>query len=310
MRVCSLIPGATEVVAALGRADSLVGISHECDFPPEIRNKPVMVRATIETDHSDSLEIDTQVKNTLAKGGDLYRLDEDLFERAQPDIVITQELCQVCAVTPGQLQRALETLPQWPQVLSLNPTHLQGVLTDIERIGAAIGRDTEARAYAASLRARLHALQRQVSSASECPRVLCVEWLNPLYIAGHWIPDMVALAGGQDPLGSPGEPSRPVTWDQVVEAKPDVLVLMPCGFSIERTLHELQSLTRDWNWTALPAVRNGRVFAVDASSYFSRPGPRLVEGVAILASIIHPTLCAESPIRGVRVVDLFHEHRR
>ncbi|TAJ23739.1 MAG: cobalamin-binding protein [Nitrospirae bacterium] len=292
MRICSLLPGATEVVAALGLADELVGISHECDYPQEIRRKPVLVRAAIDTAQATSREIDRRVRETLENGDRLYALDEPLFSRAQPDLVITQDLCQVCAITPSQLQRAIAALPKEPRLLTLNPTGLNDVLADVERIGGATGREPEARTLAATLRARLQSVRERVATA-ERPTVVCLEWLDPLYAAGHWVPEMVARAGGKDPIGTGSAPSKHIAWEQVLAAAPDVLVMMPCGFSATKALRELDRLavpSRWPGWATIPAVRNGRVFAVDASSYFSRPGPRLVEGVAMLATLCHPSL--------------------
>lgn len=299
MKICSLLPGATEVVAALGLADDVVGVSHECDYPPAMRRKPVMVKPAIDAERTSSPDIDRQVRGMLDEGRHLYALDEALFTRAEPDLVITQDLCQVCAITPGQLQRAINALAAPPVLLTLNPTSLEDIFTDVERIGAAAGRAGEGTTLAAGLRARLQAIRHRVASVQERPRVVCLEWLDPLYIGGHWVPEMVDWAGGRDALGRAGEPSKQVTWEQVEAATPDVVVLMPCGFSVARTLKELDepSATQPWpdrtEWATLPAVRQGRVYVVDAASYFSRPGPRLVDGVAILAALLHPGLFNE-----------------
>ncbi|MFQ5930918.1 MAG: cobalamin-binding protein [Nitrospiraceae bacterium] len=304
MRICSLLPGATEVVAALGRSDDLVAVSHECDFPPEVRNKPVIVRALIDPERTSSHTIDHQVRGAVQAGQQLYALDEALFARACPDLVITQQLCHVCAVTPDQLQRAISALPISPRVMSLNPSCLDDVLRDIEQIGCAIGSKVEAGRLASVLRARLTSLRKQVARAQSRPKVACIEWLDPLYVAGHWVPEMVTVAGGSDPLGSAGRPSKQVTWAEILASAPDALVLMPCGFSIERTVRELNCLTARQGWASLPAVRNGKVFAVDAASYFSRPGPRLVEGVAMLAALCHPAVFGETLPAGVQRVHL------
>jgi len=297
MRICSLLPGATEVVAALGLDDDLVGISHECDYPPAVRRKPVMVKAVIDSERADSREIDRQVRETLAAGTRLYTLDEPLFTQARPELVITQNLCQVCAVTPSQLERAIQKLSSAPRLLTLNPTSLTDVLQDVERIGTATGQADKGTTFAAALRDRLQRLRERVSAAPHRPTVVCLEWLDPLYIGGHWVPEMVAWAGGHDALGSPGIPSTQVTWEQVAAARPEILILMPCGFSVERALRELRTQppqTRWPHWETLPAVRTGQVYVVDALSYFSRPGPRLVDGVAILAALLHPTLFSDN----------------
>jgi len=305
MKICSLLPGATEVVAALGLADDLVGISHECDYPPDVRHKPVLVRAAIDAERTVSSEIDRQVRETLQNGRPLYQLDEALFSRTQPDLVITQDLCNVCAVTPGQLQRALSQLAKEPRLLTLNPMSLEDILTDVERIGAATGRKSQADALVSQLRARLQTIHERIAAAQERPKVACLEWLDPLYAPGHWVPEMVVWAGGRNLLGRAGVPSEPILWDAVLAAQPDVLILMPCGFSAARTLLELEQTdfqVRRPGWSTLPAVRNGRVFAVDSASYFSRPGPRLVEGVAILAALCHPSIFGHDVPTGARRV--------
>lgn len=310
MKICSLLPGATEVIAALGLADDLVGISHECDYPPTITHKPVLVRATIDGDRMSSAEIDHQVKAAVTADRPLYELDEGLFARAQPDLVVTQDLCHVCAVTPSQLERAIGALPYRPQLLSLNPLTLDDIFMDVERIGAATERPAEAQALSLSLRSRLEFIRRQITSVNERPTVACLEWLAPLYAAGHWVPQMVEWAGGLDRLGAAGAPSRQVTWDHLLAAAPDVLVLMPCGFSVNRTLRDLTQLTAHPGWQDLPAVKNSRVFAVDASSYFSRPGPRLVDGVAILAALFHPSRFGGTIPDGARHLDPLDAHSR
>ncbi len=307
MKICSLLPGATEVVAALGQADCLVGISHECDYPPEVKNRPVMVRALLDPERGSSRQIDGQVRDAVQTGRRLYELVESLFVRAQPDLVITQDLCHVCAVTPDQLERAIGALRAQPRLLSLNPTRIEDVLHDVEQIGSAIGRDAEGHALASDLRARLLSLKERVASSEARPNVVCLEWVDPFYAAGHWVPEMVAFAGGYDPLGSPGLPSQHITWEQIQASAPEVLVFMPCGFSLDRTLRELDSLSMPPGLENLPAVRNGAVYAVDASSYFSRPGPRLVEGVAILAAVCHPSAFGNALPLGVRHVTL-HDH--
>jgi iron complex transport system substrate-binding protein len=218
MRICSLLPGATEVVAALGRARHLVGISHECDYPPEIRTKPVLVRAKVDAG-LPSPEIDRRVRAMLRDNRPLYELDETLLSRVRPDLVIAQTLCDVCAITPSQLTQALRVLPSPPRVLLLGPSTLDDVLADIERIGGAVGRAQEAAGLVEQLRGRLEAVLLQVAHAEKHPRVACIEWLDPLFAAGHWVPDMVACAGGVDVLGAPGSPSAQIAWEQVQEAR-------------------------------------------------------------------------------------------
>jgi len=267
----------------------LVGISHECDYPPDIAHKPVVVREKISAGRS-SRAIDRLVRARLKSGDALYEIDETILARVRPHLVIAQDTCNVCAVTPAQLDEALRGLPDPPRVLSLNPSTLDDVLADIQRIGDAVRRETEAALLAARLRERLQHVLLRVATAGNHPRVACLEWLDPLYAAGHWVPEMVAYAGGVDVLGTPGAPAKTVTWKQVCAARPDVLILMPCGFPIARTRQELTLLTRRAGWKTLPAVKSGRVFLVDGPAYFNRPGPRLVDGVEILAACLHPSL--------------------
>ncbi len=289
MRICSLVPGATEVVAALGRAGQLVGISHECDYPPDVRDTPVMVEALVGGHGQSSGEVDAAVKALLASGQRLYRLNEEAFVESQPDLILTQDLCHVCAVTPDQLRQAIRSLPVRPQLVTLNPTRLGDLLSDVERIGTSIGADDEGRAFASTLRERLELIRRRAAETPVRPRVLCLEWLSPLYVGGHWVPEMVELAGGNDVLGQAGRQSRVVSWAEVTAAAPEIVILMPCGFPIARTIREVSELAKiDTAWAhALSTWK--RIYVVDAASYFSRPGPRLVDGVELLADIISPS---------------------
>ena len=302
MRICSLVPGATEVVAALGFADRLVGISHECDFPSSISHAPVMIEPMVGKDHALSADIDRQVKELVAAGKRLYRLDEQAFLRAQPDLILTQALCHVCAVTPDQLSRAIRSLTRPPDVVTLSPTSLESVIHDIERIAEAVGRRARGQALADSLRRRLDLVREQTMALTPRPRVVCLEWLDPLYVAGHWVPEMVELAGGGDVLGSKDAPSRETTWGEVEAAQPDILLVMPCGYSIDRTIQELVRTGQAQNEWRHALDRRPHMYVVDAASYFSRPGPRLVDGVEILAAILHPD--PNHPVDPVRAIKL------
>lgn len=289
MRICSLLPSATEVIAALGLSDELVGISHECDHPPSVRNVPIMVEPMIAPHGLSSAEIDQQVSQLVASGQRLYRLKDRLLRQAQPDLILSQDLCHVCAVMPDQLHDTLRSMPRQPTVLTLNPGTVHDVIDDVVRIGDATGRSTEGHRLATQLRNRLDAIRTRVQGLSHRPRVVCIEWLSPLYVAGHWIPEMVQLAGGQDVLARPGSPSRVVTWDEILAAAPDVLVVMPCGFSVERAQAELSQLIQQPGQWRLSSDLVQHTFVVDASSYFSRPGPRLIDGVELLAALLHPS---------------------
>lgn len=289
MNICSLVPGATEVVAALGLQDRLVGISHECDTPQTLSHVPVMVRGRIDSHALSSAQIDAQVGEWLSGGSGLYELDEVRLQAAKPDLLITQDLCDVCAITPTQLARVVQTLSPPPRMVTLNPHRLDDVLRDIETLGGAMEREEAGRQLAAALRRRLDAVRTTVGAEPSRPKVACLEWLSPLYSAGHWVPDMVEAAGGIDVLATAGAPSRTIEWEALAACAPDVIVLMPCGFTVARTKAELTAVTEHPAWPHLPAVQRGEVYLVDALSHFSRPGPRLVDGVEQLAAILHPS---------------------
>jgi iron complex transport system substrate-binding protein len=295
MKICSLLPSATEVIAALGLRDDLVGISHECDYPASVKSVPIMVEPMIPPHGLASAEIDRQVGQLVASGQRLYRLNDRLLRQAQPDLILSQDLCHVCAVTPDQLHDALSSLAQQPTILTLNPSTVHDVIDDVVRIGDAAGRSAEGHRLATGLRNRLDAITTRTHGIAHRPRVVCIEWLSPLYVAGHWVPEMVQLAGGQDGLAQPQSPSRVVTWEEVLAAAPDVLIMMPCGFSIERTRTELLQLMKQPDQWKLPPALAAQTYLVDASSYFSRPGPRLIDGIELLAAILHPS--DRNPIR-------------
>ena len=289
MRICSLLPSATEVIALLGLSDELVGVSHECDYPASVKSLPIMVEPMIPPGRLASADIDRQVSQLLASGQRLYRLNDSLLRQAQPDLILTQDLCHVCAITPGQLHDAVYSMPRRPQVLRLNPGTVHDVIDDVIRIGHAANRSAEGQCLAAHLRERLNAVHTRVRGIPHRPRVVCIEWLSPLYIAGHWVPEMVQIAGGHDVLSEPGSLSRVATWDDVLAATPDILIVMPCGFSIERTYQELCQLMQQPGQWRLSSDLAQHTFLVDASSYFSRPGPRLIDGIELLASLLHPS---------------------
>ena len=285
MRICSLVPGATEVVALLGLSHDLVGISHECDYPETIRHAPVVVQSTVNSAVMDSAAIERQVRAQASSGQKLYELDRQALNDARPDVILTQDVCHVCAVTTHQLEQAIATLPSRPQVLPLDPRSLQAVIHDVERIAQALGEAARGRDLADSLCSRLKTVEAKRGGLPR-PRVLCLEWLSPLYVGGHWVPEMVRVAGGHDVLGCSGQPSRQVSWQEVHAAATQIVVLMPCGFSIERTFAELRHLCRtDHDWSR-QLSRWPKTYIVDASSYFSRPGPRLIDGVELLADLV------------------------
>ncbi len=301
MRICSLLPGATEIVYLLGLGDQIVGVTHECDYPHEAKQKPIVVRSAIDSSQLSSQEIDRRVGELLQAGKGLYTIDEEALQEAAPDIILTQGLCDVCALDYNDVVKAAERLASAPVIVSLNPHSLNDVLEDILRVGAATGRETSAEALVRDLRRRIERIGSREPDYR--PRVVCIEWFDPLYVAGHWVPGMVALAGGHDVLGRSGEPSFKVDWDGVVDAKPDVILLIPCGFDVSRAVKESTPLRALPGWNELSAVRTGNVFALNGSGYFSRPGPRLVNGLEILARIIHPETVAWSwpPTEAARI---------
>ena len=290
MRICSLLPGATEIACALGLADDLVGVSHECDFPPAARSKPVMVRSRIDPTMIGSGEIDRRVGDLLRSKQSLYALDEKLFKSSEPDLILTQGLCDVCALDYNDVVQASRSLARNPTIISLDPHCLADILNDVLRIGEATDRSPQAESLVQELEIRIDALRDQTARAASRPRVACLEWFDPIYIAGHWVPEMVQIAGGKDILGTAGEPSVKIEWDALIASRPEILILMPCGFDLERAIRESSLLKDRAGWQTLPAVTDGRVFAVSGADYFSRPGPRLIGGLEILGQLIHPEL--------------------
>ncbi len=289
MRIVSLLPSATEILFALGLDHEIVGVSHECDFPSRARTKTVVIHSRIPHD-TPAEEIDRLVREYAHRGESLYAVDADVLQALAPDLIITQDLCHACAASPDDLATALSRFERRTQVLCLNPQDLGDVWRDILLVGEETCRGTQAEALVEQIGARLAALERQVRASADRPRVAFLEWLQPFYAGGHWIPEMIYRAGGDDVFGSTRTPSFRVTIEDVMEAAPEILLLACCGYSAEQARQEYCSMTFPEEWGAIPAVRNGRVFALEASSYFSRPGPRLVTGMEALGKVFHPTI--------------------
>ena len=290
MRICTFLPSATEIVYMLGLGESLHGVSHECDFPSDAVGKPKVVRSRFDPDTLSSSEIDKLVTEMMMRGENIYEVDEDTLTKARPDLVITQQLCEVCAVSFEDVQKAVQRLDPPPDVLSLDPHGIDDVLTDIIRVGAHTGRDSPAHHAVFNLRARIDLVSRAVGKTEDKPTVACIEWLDPVIAAGHWIPEMVEIAGGRDVLVSPGSPSPRLEMKTLTEADPDILMLMPCGMNVAQARAEVDTLTNLDEWQGMSAYRNGRVYLVDSGALFSRSGPRLVDGLETMARIIHPDL--------------------
>src|SRR5712691_10931688 len=289
MRIVSLLPSATEILFALGFDREIVGVSHECDYPPQARTKSVVIHSRLPRDCSPS-EIDRQVRDYVSRGESLYAVDADVLEALAPDLIITQDLCHVCAASPDDLATALVRFDRRPQVLCLNPQDLGDVWRDILLVGEETCRGPQAEALVEQIGARLGALEQHLDPSADRPRVAFLEWLQPLYVSGHWVPEMIQRAGGEDVFGRARTPSFRIAIEDVIDAAPEILLIAPCGYNAERARDEYKAMSFPEPWNAIPAVRNERVYALEANSYFSRSGPRLITGIEALAKLLHPAI--------------------
>ncbi len=287
MRIVSLLPSATEIVCELGLGDQLVGVTHECDYPSFVRGLPKVTRTLIPHDAS-SREIDGLVRDRLKTERALYSLDLPTLEKLSPDLIVTQALCDVCAVAESEVTAAACSLPGKPQVVNLEPTCLEEVYECLLAVGRAAGVEDRAHQTVAKLRNRADRVEKLSREIADHPRVVLLEWIDPPFCSGHWSPELVRIAGGVEVLGQSGQPSRTTTWSEIAEADPDIMVIACCGFDIERTRQDLPILTRYLGFEQLACVRSKEVYIVDGSAYFSRPGPRLVDSLEILAHVFHP----------------------
>ena len=295
MKIVSLLPSATEMVFELGLGDQLEAVTYECDYPAEARSKPVVSDTALPQDRQLSAgEIDQLVGDFMSRQEPIYALDKDLIQKIQPDLILAQDLCRVCAVPSGQVEDALSELGCRADVISLDPNTLSDILDGITVVGRATGTEGRAEQLVAELHYRVERIR---ATALRLPsiRTLALEWGDPPFAGGHWIPEMVEIAGGANPLSQTGEPSKEVTWRQISDAAPEVIVFMPCGYYLEDAETEIEKLLEIPDLGTTAAARGGGVFAVDASSYFSRPGPRIVDGLEILARAIHPEAFSEPP---------------
>ena len=281
MRICSFLPSATAILFSLGLGDSVCGVTFECDYPAGARSKPVVVYSNL-AHGLPEIEIDRQVKDSSARGQSLYRVDADKLRAIQPDLIVTQDLCHVCAASPDDLSVVLSTLAPTHTVVTLTPHTIGDVWNDIHTVGKACGRPHEARNLIAELDSKIAGVNRELNDA---PRVLCLEWLDPPFVGGHWVPEMVKLAGGIDVLGRVGEPGYEVDWKTIIFSDPDIILAMPCGYHRDEVENELSTIAFPPEWYSLRAVRQGNVFAMDSNSNFSRPGPRIAEGVIEMAEL-------------------------
>ena len=285
-----MLPSATEIVCALGLADSLVGVTHECDHPAGVEGKPQLTASRISHQTMSSAQIDHAVRSQLDGHGSIYELDEVRLQALDPEVILTQELCDVCAVSYRTVEQAARRLDGNVTVVSLEPATIADILANIVIVGELTGRGDQAHALVSSLRGRLDALVSALSSAVRRPRTVVLEWLEPPFAPGHWVPEQVSVAGGDPGFGTTGGVSRTTTAEEISGYAPEVIVLAPCGFYACDTLRALRRARLPAGWSELPAVRDGNVWAVDATSYFSRPGPRVIDGAEILARILHPAV--------------------
>jgi iron complex transport system substrate-binding protein len=276
------------MACALGLTDQVVGITHECDYPPEVQSKTVVVRNALPIESMSQPEIDVAVAQRMRDGLSLYEVDEKLLRELAPDLILTQNLCQVCAPSGNEVAQVLKVLPKEPEILWLTPKSLDEIFANMRELGAATGREEAAERLIFSGRERLEKIASRTRGLTERPRVFCMEWLDPVYCSGHWMPEMVEISGGVDELGHAGADSVRIPWSDVLEWTPEILIITPCGFNLEKVIEQTPRLFDYPGWSELPAVRNNQVYAVDANSYFARPSLRVVEGTELLAHLIHP----------------------
>jgi iron complex transport system substrate-binding protein len=287
-RIVTLIASATEIVSALGFEEQLVGRSHECDYPPSIETLPACSEPKLDTNGS-SREIDDRVRAIAGEALSVYRVHTDILERLKPDVIVTQDHCEVCAVSLKDVEQAVcEILDSNPQIVSLSPNDLADIWKDIRLVADALDCEDRAETLIDQLQHRLEEISKRACCLAYQPTIACIEWIDPLMSAGNWVPELVEIAGGIDLLGKGGEHSEYMTWESLVEADPDVIAILPCGFDIPRCRKEMPPLLEQPGWNDLKAVCNHRVYLTDGNQYFNRPGPRVVESAEILAEILHP----------------------
>jgi len=292
LRIVSLLPSATEIVAAVGMADRLVGRSHQCDFPADVSRLPALSETKVRLDGT-SRDIDRRVNEIIAQGVSVYRVDAERLRALRPDVILTQTQCAICAVTPGDLEDALcEWTGMAPTLVSLEPNDLGDVWGDMRKVGAALGAEGAAERAIAGLQGRLAAIRAAADRAAYRPRVAAIEWIDPLMAGGNWMPELIEAAGGESLFATAGQHSPWLDWSALAAADPDVILLLPCGFTIDQSLADLPLLRSRPEWAGLSAVQRAQVYVIDGHHYFNRPGPRLVESAEMIAEILHPDLFA------------------
>ena len=297
-RIVSLLPAATEIAATLGLMDQVIGVSHECDFPAEANRRPRVTRCPVHNAGLTSREMDEWVRRALRENGTIYSIDEPLLRSLRPDVILTQKLCDVCAVGYDTVARLAETLSGPPQVVNLEPSSLSDIFGDIQRVAKVCDVSDRANEVITQLSDRIEAVRSRANRIAHRPRCFLMEWVDPPFCSGHWGPELVEIAGGYDPLGRKQQPSVQIEWQQVLDAHPEVIVLALCGYGINRARSDYEILRRFPDFDSLPAARQGQIYLVDANAYFARPGPRIVDSAEILAGILHPEEFPEFVSRG------------
>ena len=294
-RIVSFLPSATELLYELGVKDRIFGVTHECLYPEDAKSKPRVITSVLNPDVLNSKEIDDKIIELMRNGQDIFMLDEKNLVKAMPDLIVSQEICEVCSAYTNQVNKALSILDKKPEVHALNPSDLQGILSSIDELAKKVGKEEQGTVLRKSLEKRIEYIKSK--KFEKRPRVLCIEWVEPFFTSGHWIPEMVELAGGKNMISIKGEKSRRMAFDEVEKANPEIIIMMPCGFDTARTISEYKNVL--WNndqWKKLDAVKSNNVYAVDANSYFSKPSIRTITGLEILAKIIHPQMFGELDI--------------
>jgi iron complex transport system substrate-binding protein len=287
-RIASLLPAATEIAAALGLMDDVVGVSHECDFPKEANARPRVTHCPVHNAGLTSGEVDKWVRLALRENGTIYTIDEPLLRQLRPDVILTQKLCDVCAVGYGTVARLAETLPGPPRVVNLEPSSLSDIFDDIRRVADACGVADRADEVVAELSKRVKTVRDRAAQTTNRPCCFLMEWIDPPFCSGHWGPELVEIAGGHDPLGRKHQPSAQIDWQEVLDARPEIIVLALCGYDIDLARRDYELLRKFPAFDSLPATREGQIYLVNASAYFARPGPRIVDSLELLAGILHP----------------------
>src|SRR5438309_3004893 len=287
-RIVSFLPSATEILYELGVGDQIVGVTHECNYPEQAKTKPRVIHSSFDHTTMTSQEIDNKVVDLMHSGKDIYILDDEILKKANPDLIVAQGICEVCSPYTKEISRAVSILENKPEVLILEPRNLQDILQNILDVANKVSKEKKGKSFVDLLKKRIISVQSRPKTSK--PKILCVEWLDPLFTAGHWVPELVEMAGGINGISSTGDQSRRMEIDETIKFNPDIIILMPCGFDIKRTILEYKKLANNVSWKSLDAVKNNEVYAVNANEYFSKPGPRTVTGLEILAKIIHPEI--------------------